>query len=382
MIILTRIYTHDTISTHMPQHTRGKASQPQTLHDHENIKTELEQSGGLVQLIEKVKNEYACILSSTQEIERESQFPTGHDWEMLAILYDYDKETAQHSVEVFHLTREKIDKEMASWIILSEGFPSDSGISRDCFLRACLFHDIGKLTVPKEVLTNHLSDIECAWILYENKEQARELLHKKGIVEDIFSNLTSHGFIKKILQALHTKNLRPQSIIHLNMMIPSDKIDTVNKKLKPYGLTADNTLLEIMSMHEGASFQILTSMGFAKEAELAGSHHSRNRNSTNTIKVGSPPMTVNLSDIIHLADVEQAMGSKRYYKTQESQLAVLSSLVDHAERGFVSKEITRLWVSDELHTLQENKTYRTAISGADATHLEHILTFLKQEKSE
>lgn len=317
---------------------------------YQSLRSSLEQSGELPSIESYVKELYEQELS-------EAKFLTSADWKMLSILWLYDPETAAHSVQTYRIARERIDrpielKEHDIVINLAEEF-SREGVNEEVFLRACLLHDIGKLSIPIEVLTNHITDSECADILYENY----------GSLEDAVRNALSYApsqelpeSAEALLQALHSVHIRPKALVPMRLLLSPGQEESVARGLARHGLTLDDSLLTIMQIHDGYSRSILLEQGLQVESALAGAHHRHREEYSPTpykITIGTLQVSVDLADIIHLVDVTQAMESRRYYKYPGSNIKVLAVLVEHAMDDLVDPLLTYLWVADEMGKMSQ-----------------------------
>lgn len=346
-----------------------RASARQPFESYEALHTRLEQSGQFEEAERQVEGLYAQRLSS-------AEFLTKKDWEMLTTLWLYDPETADHSVETYRIAHERIErpielKEHAVVINLSQEF-SREGVSKEQFLRACLLHDIGKLSIPIEVLTNHLTDAECARILYANYESL------ESVVREVLSCAPPQalpGSSEELLRELRAVHVRPQALVPVRQMLAPGAEVSVATGLTHLNLTLNDSLLTIMRTHDRYSRTILTEEELPVEAALAGAHHRHEKEyspTSHTITIGTLQVSVDLADIIHLSDVTQAMDSRRHYKESQSELIVLATLVEHASHGLVDPFLTYLWVADEM----KNKSFPVE-SGEQASY-RTIETFLEE----
>lgn len=336
------------------------------------IREELAQSGALPEAVCAVKRQYAEDLS-------EATFLTESDWEMLATLWLHDEETAVHSVDTYRIARDRIREPLRLTdppieIDLSKAF-SREGVSEEQFLRACLLHDIGKLAMPIEVLTNHITDTECADILFSHYESLGAHIREVLRYPEGEPLPASPGTLLFILRVAH---IRPQGLVPVRLLLASDDERlAASGELAQLGLSLDDSLLAIMQTHDKYSRSILSETGLPLEADLAGAHHRHEKDYSPTrhsLTVGVEEVSVDLSDIIHLSDVTQAMRSRRHYKRPESSPAVLAELVSHANYDMVDPFITYLWITDRL----ERQT--DPIDPADEKHYQVIRMFLDKNK--
>jgi hypothetical protein len=326
------------------------------------LRTRLAESNLLEPTVRHVEKHYERELS-------DSSFLTPQDWEMLAVLWLYDKETFVHSIDTYRIAHQRIHRPLylpdhSLTINLSKEF-SREGVTEEQFLRACLLHDIGKLAMPIEVVTNHTTDTECVRILFAHYDSLASSI--RTALENPDGPLPATP--EALLTALRTKQKRPQSLVPVRLLFTEKECLSAEEKLSHLGLTLDDSILTIMRVHDTYSQKILTEEGFPIEAELAGAHHRHREQyspTPHTITIGALQVSIDLSDIIHLADVTEAMRSQRHYKNPESSLVVLATLVAHATYHMVDPFVTYIWVADEFSrispptdNLQERSHYAT-----------------------
>ncbi len=355
---------------------------------YENTREALASEGLLAQAVEEVRGKYSDVFEVDNEydtsIEAEQHMLlTNKDWEMLAVLWLFDEKTAHHSVETYRIARDKVTKPLLGNVVLAKEFTKE-GVSLEQFFRACLFHDIGKLAIPLNVLTDSQGDTESAALILacSNEMNTSFEAHHISIGQEDLEKLKP----TELVALLHEKYaLRPANILPIRFLLKPEQSREIGERLASYGLSTDSSLTEVMRIHEKVSQEILENAGMPVEAELVGSHHTRNgtRNGKTpyTITIGTLQITIDIADIIHLADVEQAMGSERHYKRPESSVSVLDTLVRHAQRGLVQKELTYLWVADEL--LHIDKTLLdSAKTKRDTDLFAHIRVFIDKMQKE
>lgn len=261
----------------------------------------------------RTKEEYA------NELEN-ADFMTSRDWELLTMIDLYSPELAVHCIETYEIVRSRIDQIHIGSETIAEAISGE--VSMDEFYRACLLHDIGKTLIPEAILNNTLEPGE--W----------------------------------------------ETTISANQVFPEEDINELERR----GISADRTFREIIELHELASKQLLEDEGLSIEGEIAGQHHNYRHaeyqypTSSQTIGIGA-----NLSDLLHLADEEQALMSKRSYKPSFSHTTVLDILVQDAEKGAINKELTALWVQNEL--TEDDPTSNTP---DDDQKRQHIYSFIEQ----
>ncbi len=345
---------------------------------YDNILRELEEKQFLSKAVDSVQRKYGGMLSEGSDTGKNIKM-TSENWEMLAVLWLFDEETTKHSIETYRIARDKVTKPLLGEVVLADEFTKE-GVSLEQFFRACIFHDIGKIAVPRALLTDKNSDVECAAILLAHPEDMLFACENRGVT--FASRVLEHITPEGLVTLLHdTYGLRPSAVLPVRLLLRLGQEPDINEELLKQGLTLDSTLIDVMNIHEKSSQDILELVSMSVEARLVGSHHNHNSENPYTITIGTLQLTVDISDIIHLADVEQAVGSARYYKRPESALSVMETLVWHAERGFVHKEITYLWIADEISKI-DDIVLKHARTGKDAPALAHILDFLTKEHKE
>ncbi len=238
-----------------------------------------------------------------EKTEDDLEFLTQKDWEMFAVLELFDFVTYEHCLKTYQIAREKVEKVLEDDVVIAD-FIKGEILDIEKFYRACLLHDIGKVEVPKSILN--------------------KVFHKDWDLP-----------VVNILDEADIKNIRAM------------------------GFSVNSSANEIMQSHEPSSERIFSDAGLEIEAILVGQHHNYRGKPQRELKMplstSALCISLNLADIMHLADVQQAMEQERPYKPKEVKSKVLTVLVSHAEHGFVDKYITYLWVKDELKNITESE---------------------------
>jgi len=319
--------------------------------DYDKITAELEKKKLLEKETERVKNIYS------EELES-ADFLSDKGWEMLTVMELFDPITAEHCISTYQTAKEKVEKPMGKYkITLSNEFRKEQ-VSVEQFYNACLFHDIGKIAVPRFIIDSHIQD-----------EEWREMLCKM-IIEKRNANVArkinlgpSREYSKKeILEHLDEQNISAPTIVPVKEEFGEEQME----ELKRRGLSPEDPLGEIVKIHEEESAKILSNAGFEVEAELVGEHHNYfHKILDHPITIGAlqvsadtadlrhlSSLNIDVTEILHIIDVEQALrDSGRKYKKVFSKLAVLDTLIMHASKNLIGKGITYLWVEDEFSQL-------------------------------
>jgi HD-GYP domain-containing protein (c-di-GMP phosphodiesterase class II) len=339
-----------------------------------HIVESLKQSNLLDSEIERVKRIFL------EELDDFGQELKPDVWEMLTVMELFDPETARHCVDTYHIARHKVEDRLFNGMVLINSF-KDEGVSPDAFFTSCLLHDIGKVEVPYAVVGNNVSDEECSQLLFENIETVlvpslqKHLNNPSYKLPDTIDS--GHSLLAYLYDELH---IRPKEITPMRLLLgemPPEKETEITEQLSHCGCTLDDTLLHIMHTHDQYSRRILTEAGRPIEAVLAGAHHV-NKGRTYTITVGTIQVSVDLADIIHLADTEQAMTSARHYKSEHTPLQALKILALHAKQGAVDAYISYLWIADTLI----KKGRETRLDSSEQETYAFIADFLDKMKRE
>jgi hypothetical protein len=294
---------------------------------------------------------------------------TEKDWDLLTILRLFDRQTFEHSLGTFIIVKDKIENVLKNKTMLKEGIKNEVG-DISIFYRACLFHDIGKITIPKLILKNSLGDKDWSLCFYKIIKKQKNKINfatkryfKKHSIFHFVDKIAYADSPNEILKILKTKKLRPVQVIPLKYGISKKELKRLKKE---YGIEGDVTLMEVMSLHKKESYNILYNLGYKKEALIAGSHgvggQGENINISkaySSIRIGS--RMSDIVDLIHLADVQEALGSDRYYHKSFTKLKIISVLVSDVERGIIDKSVAYIWIGDEFEKLKKDKSFQDQI---------------------
>ncbi len=312
----------------------------------------------LTQQTERVKELYKKQLET-------ANFLTEKDWELLTFIDLYSPDLTTHCIETYQLAHSKIEQIHIGSETLAQLINKES-VSTEEFYRACLLHDIGKTLIPESIL-NRVS-LPGDWLAISRmspddplREEVFERLEldNSNDVEDI--TITSR--MKKL-------DLYPNNTVPIRELISEDEAIELERR----GISSDRTFREVIEMHELASQEILNDSGLNIEAAIAGQHHNYRREDYHfPINSQTIAITADLSDLLHLADVEQSLLSKRPYKKPFSHMKAFEILINDAERGTINKKITALWVENGL------QKEPTPIDSEENTKMiTHIQLFLNQ----
>lgn len=339
-----------------------------------HIVESLKQSNLLEHEIERVKGIFL------EELDDFGQELKPDVWEMLTVMELFDPETARHCVDTYHIAKHKVEDRLFNGMVLIDSF-KDEGVSSDAFFTSCLLHDIGKIEVPYAVVVNNVTDSECAQLLFKHMDTVLVPALQTYLKDSSYSLPSTIDSGRSLLTYLYDElHMRPKEITPMRLLLGEmlpEKETEITKQLSHCGCTLDDTLLHIMHTHDQYSRQILTVAGRPIEAVLAGAHHV-NKGRTYTITVGAIQVSVDLADIIHLADTEQAMTSARHYKSEHTPLQALKILALHARQGAVDAYISYLWIADTLIKINQE----TPLDSSEQETYTFIAQFLDEMKRE
>ena len=92
---------------------------------------------------------------------------------------------------------------------------------------------------------------------------------------------------------------------------------------------------------------------------------------------GSLHISVDIEELLHIADVEQALSEVRGYKKGFSTPRVLRIIMEEVISGRIPKEAAYLWVDDEIHEFKL-KMYDSELSESDARDLRFVQDKLEE----
>lgn len=307
----------------------------QTL-SYDEAKEKLKEKKILIKEVERVKSLYKDKLSFLS-------FLNEKDWEIIAMIDLFDLKTFQHSIGTCLTAKNKLDRPLKGGNTFSDMIKEEN-ITQEEFLRACLFHDIGKVAIPKFVLNSHYTDEHWAQAFIQLPREERERLaenHGFKIPEEIRKNP------EKIMEYMLKNRIRGAKIVPIKALFSREQISMISSK----NLSPEDSLVEMMEIHEEESEKILKYEGFEKEAILAGAHHNyklEDRSLENADHLVS-------TDLIHIADIQNALENDRPYHLRKPKMKILSFIMDDAKTGVISKKTTALWIKDELDKIRPER---------------------------
>ena len=324
--------------------------------DYEKIQRELTNSGLLEREKYRVQKEYDRVFSFFTEVN-------DRVLEMFTILDLYHRGTAEHCAETYLRAKAKIEKRLASGFVLSTLFDQEF-VSTNEFLCACLLHDIGKVEIPRFIISHTMNDdvmnIFLRGLVLDDRDpdiiaRIQETAGKQLLMvsaEELDAYLKEH-------------NLRSVHFVPARMVLASSEV----AELRERGIDPEMSLMDIIRSHEDHSRIILGRAGLPVESELAGLHHNyRGLGPRYPLAEGSLHISVDIEELLHIADVEQALSEVRGYKKGFSTPRVLRIIMEEVISGRIPKEAAYLWVDDEMYEFKL-KMHDSELSESDARDL-------------
>jgi len=332
--------------------------------DYQNIKNELIEKNLLKSAMEYVTIKY-------KEDFSKMNFLTERDIEIFTILDLYDEELAIHSLETYYIAKEKTEKKLAHDVVLADLFERE-GVSPEQFFRACFLHDIGKIEIPNFIINNEINNNEMDLLLrglvIDDKDPVTlDKIHDIGEAEDIDNDDT----LKEILKEHH---LRPVHLVPVKYILSEEEQEILKKR----GISLDYSLMDIIKTHEKHSEEILASYDSLEiESELVGSHHNyHGRGSKYPMTVDAIHLTVDMVELIRIADMTEALTASRSYNKQGFSLPkVLKIILEETEAGKIDPKIAYLWVEDEVRKIENQQDH---LNEEDSNNFEFVKSRLNE----
>ncbi len=255
---------------------------------------------------------------------------------ILSVLHHKYEITFDHSFAVAEIANkqyEEFEKEL-----------EEASVSRDSYLRAALLHDVGKLGMPDPILKSSLSNRNFHDIFMHHKDNEPAFINSK---------LSTNGKTVEDLSNGDIEQLDYRDFVSLSQCYEGDEpaLDEIRK----FGIDPDTTsFMDALKMHERLSEQIVKNMDIPDKdvvAGIVGSHHHYSRKDDEV--QGFPKdiirISVTASELLHLADVYQAIVQQREYDEHPySQIDALNIIMEQTEKGVFPADIAKRWMKQMM----------------------------------
>ncbi|EKE15699.1 MAG: hypothetical protein ACD_11C00110G0007 [uncultured bacterium] len=342
----------------------------------ENKAREICQQGNFQKIISDLNNyglfdiEIYRVKSLYKDEFSQIHFLNRVDLELLTILELFDRRTFVHSLNTFFAIKKKIDRPLEDGSTFSKKLIEEK-INPTKFLRATLFHDIGKITIPKFLLNSHFTDEHWAQAFIQlSPEERRNILKKHSVHLPAQIENEPEEIIKYFL----INRIRGAKFVPIKTLFSEEQI----KKLCKRNISPNDSLIEIVKSHEEYSEIILAISGYPEEAYLAGNHHNYKFDKNTAKNISSKMNSTIAPDLIHLADIQNALESNRPYHPREPKIKILAFMMDDAKKGTIDICTTCLWIKDELKKINSKKIKRIL----NHDEIDPNFYFLKERKKE
>jgi hypothetical protein len=327
---------------------------------------ELESSGLLFRQMRRVLDKY-------EQLGRFGPFPV-NVLEAFTVLELFDDTTADHSIATLEIFDEKTGRTLSSGVDFRVLFRAE-GIDRDEVRIAVLLHDLGKRAIPRFVIRHDLNDAQMSEVLLahlQSESPDRNVLDQLGVSSEEAKEFDTAGLEARLSQ----RHVRPVQILPVATYLSDEQLDVI----RTLGYDPNSaTLAKIIELHEEKSEEFIRSLGHPDAAELAGKHHNyRNLQPVRPIALGTVGISVELADLLKIADVEQALMGNRPYKESLSKMAALSEIVRQSRSGHIGELPTYLWVQDEISCVTGAEELE--MSENDRSSLEALQVFIAERQ--
>lgn len=270
-----------------------------------------------------------------------TDFPTQEDfiWEMLTVLFLYDSETVKHSIETYKLLKKRIGDIEIKNLFLAEILKKENFELEQLYF-ASLTHDVGKICIPPFIISNSLTKKNWDdFLLKMAKDNELDQNTKEELEITDGNNHTD----EEILAKIQNSSLRSKDIVPVEKGLPEDQKEELENKWK---ISGKLPLMKIIDRHALFSAKILEEKGFEKTAKLVAGHHHKQNNTIDLLPFKNSQPNKKLASALHLADVEQALKSKRHYKESFSELKTILELTKETKMESIDKAVAYFWIKE------------------------------------
>lgn len=334
--------------------------------DYDAIIRELSAKNLLPQEIKRIRSNYEY----QKYLEKATSFLSAQEWEMLTVLELFDVETFEHCLRTYEKAREMIESEGALGCYLRENIIGElketipeklsAREQEEVFqtvYQACLFHDLGKIAVPKFILNNTLRNDE--WI---------------RLGEQFCTHNTIECYQQKITDSKGT--LRAKDAVPVRVGLTEGQVI----QLQNLGIDPEQPLGSIVNTHAAHSAKLIREKtGNVRAASIVEDHHSKKPIDERKYPLSSSTVGIasTFSSILHATDVFDAIRSVRSYKGNGGIFETLAVLVEEKEKGLLDPTHLSLVIEYEFERFQ---TKTTSEGRRLSQSLRRYFAELKEEK--
>lgn len=266
---------------------------------------------------------------------------------LLALIDKKDQATFSHSLAV---------AETASMQLEEFGGDLDrQGMPREAFLRAALLHDVGKLSLPDCILKGSMTWRDFEEKFFELKNTDFDFINHRLLERGLIPPGSSVGNMSD--NEIRAMKVNYRDYVTLDQCYSDDK-DSL-EEIRKYNIDPSAiSFMDALRLHETASSQLILQMENIPDgylvAELAGSHHNYSREKDEQYHPAKEVLrvTVLASELLHLADVYQAIRQSRPYKQKHSHIEAMYIIMQEAQEGRFDVGIVKRWLRKILPSVK------------------------------
>ncbi len=222
-------------------------------------------------------------------------------------------------------------------------FASDlerDGVRYEDMVRSASLHDVGKIALPDCILKSTMKDEQLAEIFFDfikqQPDRATELLRKKGrlsekrTVEDMSTDVLAH---------MDHRDVLPLDFMYRNN--PAAMAEIIQ-----CGIDPKLSFMDALRFHEAKSGEIIRQSNIPNReliSALAGVHHNYDARTSVQYQQGgeTKALPVTAAEVIHIADVFNAMTGRDQYRPTVSAEEALVQLNQMADQGVFNRDVAR-----------------------------------------
>ncbi|OIP60246.1 MAG: hypothetical protein COZ29_01080 [Candidatus Moranbacteria bacterium CG_4_10_14_3_um_filter_45_9] len=317
--------------------------------------------------IEKLKNLPDC----NGILGKLTPYFTEEHWEIAATLEAYDKRTFDHSLRVATFVYDMTNNGGETEIYLRQCIHMEESSLGELFT-AALFHDIGKTTIPCDILHDFHSRREWAKRanMWAEKNNHTPYFDSEKLEE--FSEVELDHYFMRMYKDIGSD---PLDIVPIEGIFDPESIG----KLKHCGITPQSTFRKVLEYHERATKAILRRKKMYIASDIASRHHNYDgkpiRSERYPTEISSLRLGFELS-LLRSMDIYDALTSiDRSYKKSYHPLLALEILIKETETEFIEPQLTKYVIRD-LYKKIEASHHAIPNNDAESQAQKKILAFI------